>query len=516
MYTHADRIWIDRIAEEALQRIRALGTPLDPRSFELWFAYFSGYNKELTQAVNDLFAESPVPSSRQMAQLYERLVSSCRAAERINLIGGLVKEQSTAVADVIGEASQATQGYGERLSNVAPRLAMERLDGGLRSVVDELLSSTEEIQRNNALLVNRLQSAAEHVRGLQGQLEKIQIENMIDPLTGVGNRRFFEKSLLRLLGEAKTDVPVSLLLVDVDNFKQFNDRHGHVVGDDVLRLVASSIRQKSRQEDIICRYGGDEFAIILPRTPLKGALLFGDKIKAAITARELHRRSTSESLGRLTISIGAAEYRLGEAADALVERADHWMYAAKQAGRTRKGHKVSDSADDRIDRSKHELLWYSSYACGEEKIDRQHRELFDLANILLFDHVGSFEINQLTAIIEVFIIHLQDHFHYEEAVLAVNHYDALDDHKSEHQRLLEDARRMKDAAASAETSLADLREYLVNSVVVGHMLEHDRRFFPLFKGPEASEAMAQPLHSETRATADGSADIPEIGSEDRK
>ena len=486
MYADADRKWTELIAVQALQQIKKLDLALEPKSFDLWFSYYSGRNRPLVEALNRLLATSPEPSWLQMAQIHEQYLTPYKAAERIRSLGSQVHVQSNSLVDVIEEASGAAQGYEQRLSNAAPRLAIERVDGGLRQLVNELMSWTDEIQSTNSQLVGRLKSTAEQLRDLQDQLDQVRLESMIDPLTDVGNRRYFDASLARLLKDGANAQPLALLLIDVDNFKMFNDRHGHIIGDDILRLAANTIKQNSRHGDIVCRYGGDEFAIILPKTSLEGALLLGEKIQTAIAARELHRRSTHENLGRLELSIGAAEHRFDEPPEAFIERADHWMYAAKQSGRDRSNQDAGSLSHHRAGGTV-ELVWHRSYACGEVMIDRQHRELFDIANVILSTHVESLEVPQVIDIVEILIAHVTEHFSYEESVLEAVGYDRLDAHKVEHERLLSRARQLKEAVACGESSLRELREFLVNVVVVAHLLKEDRQFFRVLEGQRSQE-----------------------------
>ncbi|PZA10198.1 diguanylate cyclase [Rhodopseudomonas palustris] len=489
MQIDVDRDWKDRVSARALEQIRELDLSLDPESFELWYTFFAGRHKALTEAIDALLAAKPRPTSRDIADLYERVLFPAKAATRIEAIGAEVQTQSSRLIDVIAQASDATQGYQSRLSSAAPRLAGGGSEGGVAAIVDDLLQWTIEMRATNALLVERLGSAAAQVRQLQDQLDQVRLESMTDPLTEVGNRKYFE-TLLSQHVASDGSAPLSLLVVDLDNFKQFNDRHGHVVGDDVLRLAASAIKHNCRRDDLVCRYGGDEFAVILPRTPLREALLLGETIRAAIAARELHRRSTHESLGRLMVSIGAAEFRPGERAEDLVERADHWMYVAKQARRDR-AHPCADAAAHDPAERRPEILWHESYACGEPTIDAQHRELFDLANVLLGREIDTLEPSKLREFVDLLLGRVAEHFQDEQAVLEAARYDECALHRTEHDHLLIQARQISEAVVSGNQPLAELRTFLVNSVILGHMLKDDRRFFPLFD-PHASSGLAVP------------------------
>jgi diguanylate cyclase len=125
------------------------------------------------------------------------------------------------------------------------------------------------------------------------------------------------------------------LMADIDHFKSFNDKYGHLTGDQMLRLVALSVKQNVKGQDIAARYGGEEFVIALPNTSLKSAITVADHIRRAVMTKELMKRSSGERLGRLTISIGAAVLRPSDTPQHLLERADNCLYAAKRHGRNR-------------------------------------------------------------------------------------------------------------------------------------------------------------------------------------
>jgi diguanylate cyclase len=129
--------------------------------------------------------------------------------------------------------------------------------------------------------------------------------------------------------------PLSMMLFDIDYFKSFNDNYGHLTGDQVLRLVAMTLKQNIKGQDITARYGGEEFAVVLPNTALRQALTVADNIRRAVMSKELKKKSTGEILGRVTISAGVAVLSPRDDADSLIERADACLYAAKRNGRNR-------------------------------------------------------------------------------------------------------------------------------------------------------------------------------------
>jgi diguanylate cyclase (GGDEF)-like protein/PAS domain S-box-containing protein len=165
--------------------------------------------------------------------------------------------------------------------------------------------------------------------------ENLAQQAIRDPLTGAVNRRHFEDAFERELRRcARKERNVSVLMLDVDHFKRFNDTYGHEAGDLVLRQVVDAIGEVVRAEDLVCRYGGEEFVVLLPETEPEVALRRAEQIRAGIEGKKLEFRN--QSLGELTVSIGCATYpENGESPDSLLRGADAALYRAKHAGRNR-------------------------------------------------------------------------------------------------------------------------------------------------------------------------------------
>jgi diguanylate cyclase (GGDEF)-like protein len=155
-----------------------------------------------------------------------------------------------------------------------------------------------------------------------------------DNLTGAANRRVFQSELARRFSEAQRyGRPLALLVLDLDRFKSVNDTFGHVFGDQVLRRLGSLVNEVRREGDTFCRYGGEEFALIMPETGLDEALLVAERIRAAVAAATLEYEGQSTTV---TVSIGAAERVDAMASpEELVKAADAQVYAAKEGGRNR-------------------------------------------------------------------------------------------------------------------------------------------------------------------------------------
>jgi diguanylate cyclase len=238
--------------------------------------------------------------------------------------------------NLITDALGMSQSYDAKLSGANEKLRSAKTRDQIKPIVDGLMKSTREMRDTNKALENRLALSKTEISDLQHSLEAIRAESLTDPLTGLGNRKYFDRAFEVAVRTALANgEPLSLLMFDIDHFKSFNDSYGHLTGDQVLRLVAMTLKQTIKGQDITARYGGEEFAVVLPSTGLRQALTVADHIRRAVMAKELKKKSTGEILGRVTISVGVSLLKPGDDTDSLLERADACLYCAKRNGRNR-------------------------------------------------------------------------------------------------------------------------------------------------------------------------------------
>jgi diguanylate cyclase (GGDEF)-like protein len=159
--------------------------------------------------------------------------------------------------------------------------------------------------------------------------------SVIDELTGLHNRRWMQDILGRQIKRSQMNGdPLSLLMLDIDHFKSVNDNYGHLAGDQVLRAVAQKLMINVRPTDLLVRFGGEEFIIVLPMTELAGARIVAERICASVRQAQIVD-GVGEKLPPVTISIGIAQMATDESQDNLIERADQVLYKAKNNGRDR-------------------------------------------------------------------------------------------------------------------------------------------------------------------------------------
>jgi len=255
----------------------------------------------------------------------------------------LLKEANVAIESeiknvlkVIDQASSGTAEYGKTLDHFEGKLSGSHSLEQIREVVTKVANETRVIAKQNERLQTQLAQTTDQLTEMRYNLDQVHRESQIDPLTEVGNRKFFDHELAHAMNEAAASTtPLTLLIVDIDHFKKFNDTHGHLIGDQVLRLVARTMVENLKGRDVIARFGGEEFVIVLPQTRAIDGEKVANQLRASLSTKHIRRRSTNETLGGVTVSVGAAEYRPGEDADSFIARADKALYRAKETGRNK-------------------------------------------------------------------------------------------------------------------------------------------------------------------------------------
>jgi diguanylate cyclase len=227
------------------------------------------------------------------------------------------------------------QGVGEHTAKVKEfsDAILDAANGDSQSFEASLVHAVAQMTEANEKLQTELRQAEIKMAEQEAALENQMAMARTDALTGVLNRRAFDDELERRIGEfQRYRQPVSLLLFDIDHFKKFNDTYGHQTGDNVLCHVACTLSMVMRDVDLVCRYGGEEFAVILPATDLAGATLAAERARASI---ERMVAESNDQLLQVTVSGGVAAAQADEDPGTLVARADQALYASKKAGRNR-------------------------------------------------------------------------------------------------------------------------------------------------------------------------------------
>lgn len=203
-----------------------------------------------------------------------------------------------------------------------------------KDILWSMVNASHEFSKNLLIVLSeRVRSDNQFIAESIGDWRKSELNSTTDALTGLGNRHAMEETFPRELKRcANSEQPVSLIMIDVDRFKTFNDRFGHVAGDRALSAVAHVLKNQFRTKDLLARYGGDEFAVLLPEVAENEALLIAERVRTAVSGKT---SDGSDSLIRVPVevSIGVAELKAQGTYESLLKSADAALYRAKDAGR---------------------------------------------------------------------------------------------------------------------------------------------------------------------------------------
>lgn len=336
------------IGSRTLAALDRLGLEPTPEAYKVWFSFLADSNADLTREMRAALDKNERFDDARCRELFERFFGTVREERQLQRAGLRMGELAQRLIHEVGGISEGTARYGTALSRArdgvsatASRQEVERL---LNSIIGETGRMQEHVQRLETLLVE----STTRMEDLRRDLQLAWREARTDGLTGLANRKHFDFAIRTAAAQAlEQGAAVCLIMADVDHFKAFNDEHGHVVGDHVLRLVASIIKANVKGRDLAARYGGEEFAVILPATQLRDAVTLANQLCRAIAGRQVQLKQSGQALGRVTMSFGVADHVASQSVNDWIDRADEALYEAKRSGRNRV---VSLAADGHVPR----------------------------------------------------------------------------------------------------------------------------------------------------------------------
>jgi diguanylate cyclase len=320
-----------RKALEAMEVQKIWPTPLN---FELWIHYVGNPDGALGREIERLLQAGETITEAISEELAAQFLPKARLNEQIRDTGDKLNEELAAVSSAVAQAQKASAVYGQTLAKANGELTGVDDPSHLKKMVDVLSGATRAQQQENATLEKQLAESTAEVSRLREHLEQVRRDATTDALTNLANRKSFDEEAERALEDAKgQNQPLTIAVIDIDHFKNFNDTWGHQTGDQVIRFVASVIGRTAAPPRFAARYGGEEFAMIFPGETGSDAKAALEDIRVEISSRMLKRRSTNEDLGTISVSAGLAQWTASETLDALIERADGALYYAKRNGR---------------------------------------------------------------------------------------------------------------------------------------------------------------------------------------
>lgn len=322
---------------ETLKRVLPLMSaqkvPTIPQNYAVWYEYVQQQNEDLRSELDNHIARGETFSPIVCRTIYEKYYLAELHAE-VDGIQGAVRGAVESVLNELSGLGHDIEHFSSVLDKSGESLKQNPTAEDLNKLVVELAKETARTRARSQDVESSLNNMAEEMNELRVQVDRLSRDSRTDGLTGIANRRAFDQGLDRMMQEAESGAKLSLIMVDIDHFKAFNDTHGHRTGDLVLTSVAREIEQCVKGRDMAARYGGEEFAVLLPNTNLTGATMLAESIRAIVESHTIVDEDGSE-LDKVTISLGVAQYVKGETGGDFVGRADECLYESKERGRNR-------------------------------------------------------------------------------------------------------------------------------------------------------------------------------------
>jgi diguanylate cyclase (GGDEF)-like protein/hemerythrin-like metal-binding protein len=312
---------------------------------------------------------------------------------------------------------------------------------------------------------------------ISGLLEELEAKNRrleslatTDELTGLPNRRGLDSLVdMEMERSQRYGAPLSLILFDLDHFKEVNDSCGHAAGDLVLKRCAAIALSLIRKPDHLMRWGGEEFVLVVPHAKLSDAARLAEKIRRSLAAE------TFPGVGQVTSSFGVAEWRQGDSFERWFQKVDEAVYKAKREGRNRVAtyEEVLDLPDESL-----RLEWTADLESGDRIIDGEHRELLESCNRLMGLVLSKADLGLVLSGLDELEAEVVRHFRDEEEILSKSGYPDFLLHAAQHRELLEEAAALKASARKDGADASAFYAFLVGRVVNDHLLHSDTLFFP--------------------------------------
>jgi diguanylate cyclase len=306
--------------------------PVDPMNYAVWYHYVAGTNSDLNKAIDTLIREKKSFDANTTLKLYTTYIcnASVESFEKINSnLLRLINQTTVSVSATSEKASAVGDNFNAKLKE----LKTVENEATLKSTLVEIILETTQLAEASKALKSQLDNTNKEMEQLRNELTHVRVAASTDGLTGLLNRFAFDRALDKLVENAATK-NACLAILDIDHFKRVNDSFGHLVGDKVIKFLASLLRKHAAEHHHIARYGGEEMAIIMPDTTLTEAFNIIEEIRKVLDKSQLKHKG-DDTIGKVTVSAGIASLKAVDTAYSLVERADNALYRAKETGRNK-------------------------------------------------------------------------------------------------------------------------------------------------------------------------------------
>jgi diguanylate cyclase len=323
MKYHQSQKEAQQLLQNAVDKLQEHGLPCSPINYAVLYQHFANMNSSLSKQLLQT-AEENGWDSYLLEFIYEQFIKepSQFKGENIRKLGKTV--------DSLGVASEQVQ---DSVSSLDLKLeSAAQNEGVCGELINIIQVAADQIKADQQALASCVLKAQEQTQEIQAELEQARLEALTDSLTGLQNRKgltlFFEACM-----SDQTQAPLSALVIDIDHFKSFNDRFGHLIGDLILRRLARSLAGVTEELGEVFRFGGEEFVVLLPECDQPTAVTLAESIRSHVSKVRFRNTRTNEELPRITVSVGVALRGQNDSLTSILERADEALYLAKESGR---------------------------------------------------------------------------------------------------------------------------------------------------------------------------------------
>ncbi len=336
LYSHDSKDAAKRLFDKISQVFEEEGINPTPVNYLVWYAYLKGDNPKLNKEMDEILADSFGYHDRAGRHLFEAYLGQNEDAD--SQIDLAFRRLLNAVAKKFNEWTQKLDSESKQLEMCTQNLKNPDLSTEqIREITKVVLETAEAMKEDTEAMKEGVINSVDEVKRLREELVKARAQVLTDELTEVGNRKAFNEAIAEMTTKVEEEAldSVCLIMSDIDHFKRFNDEFGHLIGDSVLRYFASLMKKLSKENETLCRYGGEEFAILVTNETLERVLEIAEEIRTTLEHARLKRKGSERQIGQITASFGVACYRPGESIESFIARADAALYKAKETGRNR-------------------------------------------------------------------------------------------------------------------------------------------------------------------------------------
>lgn len=318
-----------------VNKIRKLNPDIKVIFMSGYYEYTTGRNERLLTDIQTLQKSKIDISFEIVLKLFKKHVADSQvllAEKKVGEFQAILME----IIRQLGKSGNKLDDQGNILKSYSKKLSQPTSIEDVSTIAQEIVSGTKSVVTSSQKLKKQMDASVSEISTLKEELKGIKQTARTDMLTGLLNRRGFDQAIYEAQQYSiAEDKAFSIILTDIDHFKKVNDTHGHLMRDNVLKMLSRLLNEHIKGKDIAARFGGEEFIIILPETPLKGAFILAEQIRKNLRSMKWIAKNSGKFIGTITVSLGVAQYKPEETVKSLIQRADNALYFAKRNGRNK-------------------------------------------------------------------------------------------------------------------------------------------------------------------------------------